>query len=89
MDKAKELYTNAKVKPTFDETTGQNFVSYEKGDSTVSIWLEDATSVKSRLDIMEKYKLARCSLLEIRSGNRQHMGYNLSVFQIGCFHKLI
>lgn len=46
MDKAKELYTNAKVKPTFDETTGQNFVSYEKGDSTVSIWLEDATSVK-------------------------------------------
>ena len=31
MDKAKELYTNAKVKPTFDETTGQNFVSYEKG----------------------------------------------------------
>ena len=58
MDKAKELYTNAKVKPTFDETTGQNFVSYEKGDSTVSIWLEDATSVKSRLDIMEKYKLA-------------------------------
>ena len=58
MDKAKELYTNEKVKPTFDETTGQNFVSYEKGDSTVSIWLEDATSVKSRLDIMEKYKLA-------------------------------
>lgn len=58
MDKAKELYTNAKVKPTFDETTGQNFVSYEKGDSTVNIWLEDATSVKSRLDIMEKYKLA-------------------------------
>ena len=24
----------------------------------MSIWLEDATSVKSRLDIMEKYKLA-------------------------------
>ena len=58
MEAAEKAYNRAGVKPSFDKTTGQNFVSYEKGDSTVSIWLEDATSVKSRLDIMEKYKLA-------------------------------
>lgn len=42
----------------FDKTTGQNFVTYQKGHTTVSIWLEDETSVKSRLELMKKYNLA-------------------------------
>lgn len=57
MATAKEAYKEAGVEPTFDETTGQNFVTYSKGDSTYMIWLEDKTSVKSRLELMNKYEL--------------------------------
>ncbi len=57
MDVAKDLYKKAGAKPTYDTTTGQNFVSYQKGESTVSIWLEDETSVKARLELMKKYEL--------------------------------
>ena len=56
---------------------------------TVSIWLEDATSVKSRLDIMEKYKLAGAAYWRLGQETDSIWDINLSVFQIGCFHKLI
>ena len=58
MEAAEKAYNRAGVKPSFDKTTGQNFVTYQKGHTTVSIWLEDETSVKSRLELMKKYNLA-------------------------------
>lgn len=58
METAEKAYKEAGVEPTFDETTGQNFVTYSKGKSTYSIWLEDETSVKSRLELMNQYELA-------------------------------
>lgn len=57
MNTAKEAYKEAGVEPVFDETTGQNFVTYSKGDSTYMIWLEDKISVKARLELMNKYEL--------------------------------
>ncbi len=57
MNTAEQLYKEAGVKPAFDKTTGQNFVTYSKGKSTYSIWLEDETSVKARLELMNKYKM--------------------------------
>lgn len=57
MNTAEEAYKKAGVKPAFDETTGQNFVTYSKGKSTYSIWLEDETSVKARLELMNQYEL--------------------------------
>ena len=35
--------------PIYNEETGQNYVVYEKGSSTYMIWLEDETSVKSKV----------------------------------------
>ena len=58
MDTAEKAYKEAGVKPAFDKTTGQNFVTYSKGKSTYSIWLEDETSVKARLELMNQYKMA-------------------------------
>lgn len=58
METAEKAYKNAGVKPAFDKQTGQNFVTYSKGKSTYSIWLEDETSVKSRLELMNQYELA-------------------------------
>ncbi|MFQ9514525.1 MAG: glycosyl hydrolase family 18 protein [Eubacterium sp.] len=57
MNTAKKAYQDAGVKPVYDEKTGQNFVTYSKGKSTYMIWLEDKTSVKARLELMEKYEL--------------------------------
>lgn len=57
MATAKEAYKEAGVKPNFDEVTGQNFVTYSKGDSTYMIWLEDEMSVKARLELMNKYEM--------------------------------
>lgn len=57
MAKAENEYKDAGVKPAYDETTGQNFVTYAKGSSTYMIWLEDETSVAARLELMNKYKL--------------------------------
>lgn len=58
MDAAKEAYTEAGATPIYNEEKGQNYVVYEKGSSTYMIWLEDETSVKARLDLMNKYEIA-------------------------------
>ena len=57
MNKAEKACKDAKVKPTFDKTTGQNYATWEKGSTTYEIWLEDETSIKSRLELTKKYKL--------------------------------
>ena len=58
MKAAEKAYKDAGVKPTFDKETGQNFVTYSKGKTTYSIWLEDEISIKSRMELIKKYKLA-------------------------------
>lgn len=57
MNTAEKAYKEAGVKPVYDKTTGQNFVTYSKGKATYSIWLEDETSVKARLELMNKYNM--------------------------------
>ena len=58
MKTAEKAYKDAGVKPALDSQTGQNFVTYSKGKSTYMIWLEDSTSVRARLELMERYQLA-------------------------------
>ena len=58
MNAAEEAYKEACATPAFDETTGQNYVTYSKGSSTYMIWLEDETSVEARLELMNQYNLA-------------------------------
>lgn len=58
MDGAKDAYKAAGATPEFDSETGQNYVSYvTKGDVLNKIWLEDETSIRSRLDLMNEYEL--------------------------------
>lgn len=58
MKTAEKNYKDAGVKPAFDEKTGQNYVTYSKGNAVYMIWLEDATSVRARLELIKKYDLA-------------------------------
>jgi spore germination protein YaaH len=43
--------------PEWDEETGQNYVEYEEAGAFYQIWMEDAASQKTRLDVMRSYDL--------------------------------
>lgn len=57
MDLAKKTYKKAGVKPVLDQESGQNYVTWEDGDITKQMWLEDELSMKKRMDLAKKYKL--------------------------------
>jgi spore germination protein YaaH len=47
-----------KLKTVYDEKAGQNYVEYTKGDLTYKMWIEDSTSMKNRVDIINTNELA-------------------------------
>ncbi|MDU0206451.1 glycosyl hydrolase family 18 protein [Paenibacillus sp. MAH-36] len=58
MEAAAAIIKDKKLTPTFLPDTGQNYVEYKDGEKLIRIWLEDETSMKSRLDLVKKYDLA-------------------------------
>ena len=42
----------------WDETTCQNYGEYQSGDKFCQVWLEDADSIRVKLNIMQKYEIA-------------------------------
>ncbi len=55
---AAKYISNNKLKPTYDEKSGQNYVEYTKGDLTYKMWIEDNTSMKNRVNLINTYGLA-------------------------------
>lgn len=43
---------------TWDETEGQNYAEFIKGDSTYKIWVEDEESLEAKLKLIDSYGLA-------------------------------
>ncbi|MFE4574055.1 glycosyl hydrolase family 18 protein [Paenibacillus chitinolyticus] len=58
MEKPRKIIQEKGLTPEFHEDTGQNYVEYKEDEKLNRIWLEDETSVKARLEIVNKYKLA-------------------------------
>ncbi|WP_244226764.1 glycosyl hydrolase family 18 protein [Paenibacillus protaetiae] len=58
MDKVKNIIADKKLKPVFNEETGQNYVEYTENGSLNRIWIEDDTSIKARIAIAHKYGIA-------------------------------
>ena len=58
MASAQDLVKTWGVTPKLDEASGQNYAQIQKDDVTYSIWLEDKSSIKKRIDLMNKYQLA-------------------------------
>lgn len=60
MEKVQEWLDKYKVKPTYDEESGQNYGEYydSKSKSTYRIWLEDELSLSKRAKLVEEYDLA-------------------------------
>ena len=42
----------------YDKISMQNYIEYTSGKLTKKIWLEDETSMKNRVDLINKYKMA-------------------------------
>ncbi|MBQ7953822.1 MAG: S-layer homology domain-containing protein [Clostridia bacterium] len=42
----------------YDNKTGQNYAQWSSGGNIFKVWIEDKTSIKARLDLVEKYDLA-------------------------------
>lgn len=58
MSTARQKISEAGAELVYDETTGQNFATWEGGGVTYKIWLEDATSIEAKLKLMKDNKLA-------------------------------
>ncbi len=58
MDQVRSILAEKGAVPVWDETDGQYYAEYEEDGNTFKVWLEDETSVRSRVDLMKEYSLA-------------------------------
>lgn len=58
MEMAAEYVANHGIVTRWDETACQNYGEFQEGDTLCQVWLEDAESIKVKLNIMEKYDIA-------------------------------
>lgn len=58
MDAVEKLIADKKLTPRLDASAGQNYVEYTEDGKTFKIWIEDKMSVKSRVELVNKYDLA-------------------------------
>lgn len=58
MEMARAYIEDHDIATRWDETTCQNYGEYQSGDSFCQVWLEDEESIRVKLNIMEKYKIA-------------------------------
>ena len=52
---AEQFISNHGITAEWDETTCQNYGEYMDGDTYNQVWLEDADSIKVKLNVMENY----------------------------------
>jgi spore germination protein YaaH len=58
MKTVNEILKKKDIEKVWDENSGQNYVEYIENGATKKIWIEDATSMKERIDLINKYNLA-------------------------------
>ncbi len=58
MKNCQEFLDKYGIEAVYDENSGQNYAEYKTGSVTYKLWIEDATSIKNRVDIVNKYNLA-------------------------------
>ncbi len=61
MANCKTFIKNNNLEVRYDEASGQNYAEYTKGNTTYKLWIEDADSVKRRVETVNKYNLAGIS----------------------------
>ena len=54
----KDYINENNLTPVWDENAGQNYVELKKGSITYKLWIEDAASMKKRVETVNKFNLA-------------------------------
>ncbi|MCM1156634.1 MAG: glycosyl hydrolase family 18 protein [Roseburia sp.] len=57
MQMAREYLGNHGIEKQWDEETCQNYGEYQSGNSYFQVWLEDADSIKVKLNVMDQYQI--------------------------------
>ena len=57
MDAVTEIIKSKKLKPKFDQSTGQNYVAYIEDGVPRKIWIEDKVSLKARVQLAKSFGL--------------------------------
>ena len=58
MSDCEDFIKDNSLQTVWDEDAGQNYVELTKGSVTYKLWLEDADSIKKRVETVNKYNLA-------------------------------
>lgn len=58
MEKARAYIADHGITTRWDEETCQNYGEYQSADGFCQVWLEDAESIRVKLNIMQKYGIA-------------------------------
>lgn len=58
MEMAQAYVSDHGIATRWDEETCQNYGEFQDGDRLCQVWLEDAESIRVKLNIMEKYEIA-------------------------------
>lgn len=58
MQTAKDFVSNHGMKPEWNDICAQNYAEKNEGSLTYKVWLEDAQSIKTKLDLMDANNLA-------------------------------
>lgn len=58
MEMAQTYVQDHEIATRWDEETCQNYGEFQDGDRLCQVWLEDAESIKVKLNIMDKYEIA-------------------------------
>ena len=58
MELAQQYIADHNITTEWDEETCQNYGEYQSGDSYYQVWLEDADSIRVKLNVMSKYEIA-------------------------------
>lgn len=61
MEDCEEYISLYNLTKTYDEKSGQNYIEHTRGSLTYKLWIEDDTSIKNRVDIVNNYNLAGIS----------------------------
>lgn len=58
MNEAQNVLAENGVEAVWDGSVGQNYVTFEKEDSTYQMWLEDSQSIAEKVKLISNYQLA-------------------------------
>jgi spore germination protein YaaH len=58
METVQKLIQEKGLKPSYSSETGQNYVEYVEDGKLNKIWIEDETSIRTRIELAKKYDLA-------------------------------